>query len=169
MRNSRTTSTLPSRRISGADSVTRGNKAFDVHANTYRVDADVVPCFEHRRYLETPQSHWFESGTELLPDNGGKIINWPRQNYDNSFAKNDATLKSLIDGDDLSVRQDHVRRGLLRMQHGCRARERQPQQQEQARPSHMASGRSVCAAPRPIVSDWAISGRSAGSEGWPAP
>ena len=27
----------------GEDSVTRGNKAFDVHANTYRIDADVVP------------------------------------------------------------------------------------------------------------------------------
>ncbi len=34
----------------GSSSVTRGNKAFDVHANTYRVDADVVPTFEHRRY-----------------------------------------------------------------------------------------------------------------------
>jgi hypothetical protein len=75
----------------GADSVTRGNKAFDVHANTYRVDADVVPCFEHRRYMGTPQGHWFESGTELIPDNGGNIINWPRQNYDNGVTKNDAT------------------------------------------------------------------------------
>ena len=34
----------------GAGFVKRGNKAFDVHANTYRVDADVVPTFEHRRY-----------------------------------------------------------------------------------------------------------------------
>jgi hypothetical protein len=34
----------------GDDGVTRGNKAFDVHANTYRIDADVVPTFEHRRY-----------------------------------------------------------------------------------------------------------------------
>jgi hypothetical protein len=75
----------------GADSVTRGNKAFDVHANSYRIDADVVPCVEHRRYLGTPQDHWYESGTELRPDNGGKIINWPRQNYDNGVAKNDAT------------------------------------------------------------------------------
>ena len=75
----------------GADSVTRGKKAFDVHANTYRIDADVVPCFEHRRYLGTPQSNWYESGTQLLPDNGGEIINWPRQNYDNGVTKNDAT------------------------------------------------------------------------------
>ena len=35
----------------GSSSVTRGNKAFSIHANTYRVDADVVACFIHRLYL----------------------------------------------------------------------------------------------------------------------
>ena len=34
----------------GRTGVTRGNKAFDVHANTYRIDADVVQTFEYRRY-----------------------------------------------------------------------------------------------------------------------
>jgi hypothetical protein len=75
----------------GSDSVRRGQKAFDVHANTYRIDADVVPCFEHRRFLGTTQSYWYLSGTELHPDNGGKIVNWPRQNYDNGVKKNEAT------------------------------------------------------------------------------
>ena len=32
----------------GKAGVTRGNKAFEVHANTYRIDADVVPTFEYR-------------------------------------------------------------------------------------------------------------------------
>ena len=41
--------------------------------------------------MGTPQSHWYESGTELHPDNGGKIINWPQQNYENGIAKNDVT------------------------------------------------------------------------------
>ena len=36
----------------GGPSVTRGKKAFYVHVNTYRIDADVVLCFEHRRYME---------------------------------------------------------------------------------------------------------------------
>lgn len=74
-------------------STARGNKAFDVHANSYRIDADVVPCFEHRRYMGTPQSHWYESppGTEFNPDDGGTVVNWPRQNYTNGVAKNDAT------------------------------------------------------------------------------
>lgn len=75
----------------GAGSVTRGKKAFDIHANTYRIDADVVPCFEHRRYHGTPQNNSFLSGTSLHPDNGGEIINWPRQNYANGVSKNDAT------------------------------------------------------------------------------
>lgn len=77
----------------GKESVTRGKKAFDVHANTYRIDADVVPCFEHRRFHGNAESNWYDSGTELHPDNGGKIVNWPRQNYDNGVAKNDTTSR----------------------------------------------------------------------------
>lgn len=75
----------------GRGSVVRGKKAFDVHANSYRIDADVVPCFEHRRFMGTPLSNWHETGTELQPDNGGKIVNWPRQNYANGVSKNDIT------------------------------------------------------------------------------
>ncbi|NOK02937.1 MULTISPECIES: nucleotidyltransferase [Myxococcus] len=75
----------------GADAVTRGNKAFDLHENTYRVDADVVPTFEHRRYLVQSGQYSYTSGTELRPDNGGRIINWPHQNYENGTAKNALT------------------------------------------------------------------------------
>jgi len=63
----------------GAGSITRGSKAFDVHENTYRLDADVVPCFEHVRFMGSPQSNWRISGTQFLPDSGGIVINWPRQ------------------------------------------------------------------------------------------
>src|ERR1700756_722630 len=51
------------------------------------------PASSTRRYLGTLQSYWYDSGTQLLPDNGGQIINWPRQNYDNGVAKNDATSR----------------------------------------------------------------------------
>jgi predicted nucleotidyltransferase len=51
----------------GTGSVTRGTKAFDIHENTYRLDADVVPCFEHRRFIGTPQSNSYISGTQFLP------------------------------------------------------------------------------------------------------
>lgn len=75
----------------GRDSVTRGKKAFDVHANTYRIDADVVPCVEHRRFIGTLLNNSYLSGTEFHPDNGGKIVNWPQQNYENGVQKNEAT------------------------------------------------------------------------------
>lgn len=78
----------------GRASVKRGNKAFDIHANTYRVDADVVPYFEHRRYTGEKLfdgSCEYLSGTEFIPDNGGRVLNWPQQHYDNGVAKNEAT------------------------------------------------------------------------------
>lgn len=63
----------------GAAHVTRGDKAFDIHENTYRVDADVVPLLVHRRYSAAGT---YICGTELQPDSGGSIINWPERLYD---------------------------------------------------------------------------------------
>lgn len=68
--------------------VTRGSKAFDIKENTYRIAADVVPCFEYRRYAKDT-THI--KGTAFDPDNGGRIVNWPDQNYDNGVAKNTDT------------------------------------------------------------------------------
>lgn len=78
----------------GADSVTRGNKAFDVHANTYRLDADVVPCFEYRRYWE---DYTFNLGTAFSPDNGGRVFNYPEQDYENGIKKNTETGRRFKD------------------------------------------------------------------------
>ena len=74
----------------GRASVTRSNKAFDIKENTYRVEADVAPFLEHRRYSKNGQ---YLSGVELCPDNGqpSKVINWPQQHYDNGVSKNKAT------------------------------------------------------------------------------
>ena len=72
----------------GYSAVIRGNKAFDVHANSYRVDADVVPTFEYLWYTSASAYH---EGTKFLPDNGGQVINWPSQNYDNGVSKNQRT------------------------------------------------------------------------------
>lgn len=78
----------------GRTSVKRGNKAFDIHANTYRVDADVVACFEHKRYTGQQNydgTFYYLSGTEFRSDSGDSIINWPQQHHENGVAKNDAT------------------------------------------------------------------------------
>ena len=76
----------------GKSSVRCGNKAFDVHENTYRVDADVLPAFQHRRYYgeEWTQYHL---GVAFKTDKGDLVKNWPQQNYDNGVAKNEATAR----------------------------------------------------------------------------
>lgn len=73
----------------GVAGVARGNKAFDVHANTYRIAADVVPTFEHRRYKQhSDATHSYLSGVALLTDSGQLIKNWPQQTYDNGVERN---------------------------------------------------------------------------------
>jgi hypothetical protein len=71
--------------------VTTGDKAFDVKANTYRVEADVAPFFEHRRF--DAAGDWI-TGVEMRPRSGGRIINWPDQHYDNAVWKNTETARS---------------------------------------------------------------------------
>ena len=76
----------------GTDSVRGGNKAFDVHASTYRVDADVLPAVEHRRYTGYGLNDYI-SGIEFETDNGARIRNWPEQTHENGVAKNNATSR----------------------------------------------------------------------------
>jgi len=74
--------------------ILRGDKAFDVHENTYRIDADVVATIEHRCYVKRQDGTWYYlSGTALKPESGGKIINWPNQHYENGVGKNDRTSR----------------------------------------------------------------------------
>jgi len=74
----------------GRSSVKRGNKAFDIKENSYRVEADVAAFFEHRRYTSTSN---YISGVEMIPDNftPPRIRNWPEQHYNNGVNKNTAT------------------------------------------------------------------------------
>jgi hypothetical protein len=74
----------------GRSSVKRGLKSFDIKANSYRVEADVAPFFEHRRWTSATR---YLSGVQLLTDSGSpiRIINWPEQHYSNGIAKNDRT------------------------------------------------------------------------------
>jgi hypothetical protein len=84
----------------GRTAVTRGSKAFDVHANSYRVDADVVPTFVHRRYTLDGS---YICGVQFFPDAGPAVVNWPErlfddprwpdQHYEHGVAKNTATAR----------------------------------------------------------------------------
>ena len=72
----------------GISAVSRGNKAFDIKENSYHVDADVAPFFEHRRY---DTSGNYISGVQLFADDSKKIINWPEQHCINGVSKNNTT------------------------------------------------------------------------------
>lgn len=84
--------------------VSRGNKALNVHENTYRVDADVFCAFEYRLYLARPNpagavNYVLPPGVKAFSDTGVSITNWPEQNYSNGVAKNGRTgnrFKSIV-------------------------------------------------------------------------
>lgn len=71
--------------------VERGNKAFKVKENTYRIQADVVPTFTYRRYYWQGSAPIFVSGVCLFTDAGEKIVNWPEHTLANGRVKNQKT------------------------------------------------------------------------------
>ncbi|MEM9377020.1 MAG: nucleotidyltransferase [Pseudomonadota bacterium] len=80
----------------GRRHVRRGNKAFDINENIYRVDADAAPCFRYRNYFRGSDGGvYFNEGTALYPDNARfrRVINYPRQQYKNGVAKNERTAR----------------------------------------------------------------------------
>lgn len=78
----------------GSNFVTRGNKAFDIHSNTYRIDADAIATLEYRRYYGNGVND-YTPGVAFWPDGGSTYVaNFPQQNYDNGVSKNDRTSKN---------------------------------------------------------------------------
>jgi hypothetical protein len=76
--------------------VSRGTKAFNVHANTVRLDADVAVFLEHRRYTgkQNVDGTWhYLAGVEMRGVDNARIINWHTEHYDNGVAKNDRTCR----------------------------------------------------------------------------
>ncbi|MBN4081173.1 nucleotidyltransferase [Caldithrix abyssi] len=70
--------------------VHRGNKAITIKGNSYRVEADVVPTFEQRRYSANGS---YLSGTRFYPDRGSVMKNWPKQHIENGINKNTNTQR----------------------------------------------------------------------------
>lgn len=76
----------------GSD-VERKNKSIKVHGNTYRKDADSVPCRRYRDYRGdySKNEENYIGGVVIYPDDGGMIINYPEQHIANGREKNNAT------------------------------------------------------------------------------
>jgi hypothetical protein len=74
-------------------SVERGDEAYDIHENTYRVESDCLAAFRHVRYARDYRGRIVTSaeGIEFMTDKGMRIINFPDQQHANGIAKHDAT------------------------------------------------------------------------------
>jgi len=71
----------------GRSQVIRKNKCFHVKENTYRTEIDVVPTWEYRCFFG-PRNTDFVRGVRLLPDNGGAVVNFPKQHLANGRSHN---------------------------------------------------------------------------------
>lgn len=79
----------------GFTDIEDGNKALKIRGtfSGSRIDADVIPAFEHRRYTTPGDSNTYHEGMEFIAKNGKHTINWPHHNYDNTIWKQDETGK----------------------------------------------------------------------------
>lgn len=72
-----------------AGEIVRKSKCIRVNKNSYRVNADVVPCFVHKRF-NTPY-YVSAEGIELETDNGTRISSFPIHHYQNGVTKHGST------------------------------------------------------------------------------
>jgi hypothetical protein len=76
----------------GRAAVKRGDKAFNIHENTYRVESDCLPAFDLRLYGRDAYggiSH--RTGIMFISDKGVAIQNYPEQQHANGVIKHEAT------------------------------------------------------------------------------
>lgn len=68
-----------------------GKVAIRVNANSARVDADVVPCFDFHYYFSATN---YRRGTKVFRKDGTSLVNNPDQQYENGVEKNRRTSRS---------------------------------------------------------------------------
>jgi hypothetical protein len=74
----------------GRKDVIRNDKCITVLANTYRVEADVVPTFKYNRHDDNGGK---AIGTKFITDEGYPVINYPLQHIENGKIKNSQTQR----------------------------------------------------------------------------
>lgn len=74
----------------GWDAVTVGNKAITVEPSSNRLEADLVACCQYRRYRHFGMSSedYIEGIYFRTQTDNRKVVNYPKQHYDNGVAKN---------------------------------------------------------------------------------
>jgi hypothetical protein len=80
--------------------VVDGNKSLFVPGNTYRLDADVLPCTSFRWYYTNWQGRAsYHTGISFFTKANEQVVNFPKQHFDNLAAKdqrNDGKVKGCI-------------------------------------------------------------------------
>jgi hypothetical protein len=74
----------------GRTDVTRENKCITVRGNSYRVETDVVPTFNYRRFSADGS---YVEGAKFITDRGVPVVNYPLQHIANGKSKNSSTQK----------------------------------------------------------------------------
>jgi len=74
----------------GRDEVIRNDKCITIKENTYRVETDVVPTWNYRRYSEDGT---YVLGAKFRTDNLKWVVNYPKQHIDNGIEKNSNTSR----------------------------------------------------------------------------
>lgn len=73
--------------------VQRKNKSIKINDNSYRKDADSVPCIRYRDYSNDYVVHSdnYIGGIIIQADDGTEIFNYPEQHIKNGVDKNKTT------------------------------------------------------------------------------
>jgi hypothetical protein len=77
----------------GLDTVTIGNRSTKVNANSYHVNADIVPAFEYRDYriIGSIDPSKYVKGIKFYSADGKEIVNYPQDHIMNGTQKNKDT------------------------------------------------------------------------------
>lgn len=72
------------------DDVERKNKSIKVYGNTYRKDADNVPCRRYKDFRNdfSKNASNYIGGIVILADDGQRVVNYPEQHIENGKKKN---------------------------------------------------------------------------------
>ena len=74
----------------GYGTVSIGNKCVNIKANSYHVNADVVPAFQYRDYkaINSVDATRYIEGIKYIAEDGAVVINYPKEHISNGKQKN---------------------------------------------------------------------------------
>lgn len=77
----------------GSGMVTVGNKSICINANSYHVNADVVPAFQYRDFksVNSIDPKKYVEGIKFIAKDGDEVINYPKDHINNGSQKNSDT------------------------------------------------------------------------------